>query len=106
MATVTPSVTHRGKLLGGGMRANIVDVGLSGNYTAGGETLGADNCGLGVIFGVVPMSANGFITHYDYTNGKLQFFESGTADATLDELDAAALPAALTNTVKLLVIGR
>lgn len=105
MATVTVTKLSAGKFLGGpGMKAAVLQIGLTGNYTTGGEIVLPEKAGM-KRFDLVLGHINGHAISFDYANNKVLLYESGTADAILDELDATTLPAATTNTLRLLVVG-
>lgn len=57
-------------------------------YATGGEALTASDFGLSRLNHVMlGASTTGYVATYDKANSKLKIFESGTADAALDELD-------------------
>jgi len=88
---------------------------FSGNYTAGGETglLGEIEAilrQLGVnAIDYVDVSGNteGYVLNWNYSNGKLQIYQTGAAlKGKLEELPAGALPAGVTGAaVRLFCIG-
>lgn len=88
----------------------IVDVTLDGSYPAGGYPLAAKDLGLGtngvVLFiDISGSKTGGWPVGYDYTNGKLQVFDSsGAANAVAHEVIATT---ALTGVIaRLMVWGR
>ena len=77
-----------------------------GTYSTGGISftprIGATNL-VAVILLPAEADAGGYVWAYDYTNNKIQVYESGTASAALDELDNAS--DTLSGTVKYIAIG-
>jgi hypothetical protein len=82
----------------GDRRVAIFDLAFDNSFTDEGEVFTAAMCGLQSIDMVIAGAAHdmtttdtGYVLTYDYTNAKLLAFNSGTADAGLNEGDAEDL---------------
>jgi hypothetical protein len=89
----------------------VVDVTLDGSYPTGGYPLAAKDLGFGTngqIFMVDPgtfSKTGGWMTGWDYTNNKLQVFDSsGAASAVAHEVAAATVLTGVV--VRLLAFGQ
>jgi len=94
----------------GGLFFRVVDVTLDGAYPAGGYPLATKDLGFGTNGVIMAVQSGGSKTGgwpiaYDYTNGKLQVFDSsGAANAAAHEVVAATV---LTGVVaRLMVWGK
>jgi hypothetical protein len=92
----SPAIVKRGAA--GDLFFRIVDVTLDGNYPAGGYPLTPAQLGLGASGRVFMVDAatvsttGGWLTGWDYVNGKLQVFDgSGAASAAMHEVAAATV---------------
>jgi hypothetical protein len=91
----TAQVVKRGA--SGDLFERLVDVTLDGNYPAGGYPLTPQQLGFGlngrVMFADAPASTTGgWEAGWDYTNGKLQVFDSsGAASAAMHEVAPATV---------------
>jgi hypothetical protein len=97
------------KTVFGDRRVVIFDVTFDNSFTDEGEVLTAATCGLQSIDHVVAGPAydltttdTAYVIGYDHTNSKLIAFNSGTADAGLNEGDAEDLSGF---TCRIMVIG-
>lgn len=87
----------------------LANVTFDATYPAGGEVLNASSLGLvGLEAVFVTGGSSGFLftaTRTDDTAWKIKAYESGTADAGLDEFDAGAGLEAVTD-IRVLAIGK
>jgi ABC-type uncharacterized transport system permease subunit len=104
----TPQIVDRGAA--GDLAFRIVDVTLDGNYPAGGYPLTAQQLALGLnglIYLVLGSGSKtaGWESGWDYTNNKLQVFDSsGAASVAMHEVAPSTV---LTGVVcRLLVMGK
>jgi hypothetical protein len=91
----TTAIVRRGA--SGDLFERLVDVTLDNSYPAGGYPLTAQQLGFGlngqIIFVDAPTSkTGGWEAGWDYTNGKLQVFDSsGAASSAMHEVAAATV---------------
>lgn len=91
----SPSIIRRGA--SGDLFERLVDVTLDGSYPAGGYPLTPQQLGFGLNGRVMFVQANasttgGWEAGWDYTNSKLQIFDSsGAANAAMHEVAAATV---------------
>lgn len=111
MAVAVAKVSPNADTTFGNKKIKIRTLTFSSNYATGGEALAASDFGLKKIqhisFGGVASSsdvATACAVSYDYTNGKVVFYESGAANAALAEkTNAEAYPTGCN--VRVLVVG-
>lgn len=89
----TPTIVRRGAA--GDLFERIVDVALDNSYPAGGYALTPQQLGFGlngsiVLVDGIASKTGGWEAAWDYTNGKLQVFDSsGAVNAAMHEVAAA-----------------
>lgn len=98
MAATTVVLDNLGHI--GVRAARLVTVTLDSSYAAGGEAIVANECGLGSITGLIPMScsSNAYHPRWDRTNGKLLMFNNGLRSISQTATAAAGANAMTDNT--------
>lgn len=90
----------------GNKKVIVADVTFDSSYPSGGESLTASTLGLSKVQYVAEgVTDTGYVTRYDYTNSKLQAFDSDYSTSTDGPLQETGATNLATSDVRLLIIG-